>query len=138
MQKRGPRGPGKQDLKIAMFLDARIRLCGRYTHRNRKESENMTRRDDTSGAVTALIVIAVFAGLYLFHRDHIELDPGSPNPLWVRRTWWGLNTQKRALRWMQPEGYDFETWCARSPSGEWYPAIGEGDRTELDRDPQAF
>ena len=82
--------------------------------------------DNTRWQVFIVPAFIVFLLLLLtFDRDSIALDPYDPNPLLVRKTWWGLRRKDITLRWMVPRGEKTPTWCAQSPSGEWSTCVYE-------------
>lgn len=72
------------------------------------------------GALLATILLRLF-----FQREYAMLDPNNQHPVWIKKTWWGLKTEERQLRWMKPSGYDYEGWCAKSRRGDWYPFLKE-------------
>ena len=87
-----------------------------------------------SGRTGAWIVSGIFFAFMMhamfFRRDVITLDPYDPHPICIRKTWWGLKSHEVRLCWMQPPGYDYEAWCAKSPRGDWYQFVVEWDGPE--------
>lgn len=122
--------PGLQESRIprAMFI-----IPGRIIvneGRLGKGGVKLDNHESIVGRIVSAIIIGTALLCLLFSREYAALDPYDPDPVWVKKTWWGLKNEEIRLRWMKPPGEDYESWCAKSPEGEWYTFIVEYDEPE--------